>query len=359
VSTAAVRYDNGLTVGALTLYEAIALEQELASTSAFGLASMFNDGSWSMQGGLHVARRSAPVVAATPWHALFTSLRSEVSLSGGSTMQSGFMPTLHLIGNARVLFDHDRHGARIGAGVTRTFDGRFWQSAVLAEGSAWVRRGDAEFSLTSTPMQLGIGDIIGDTEAGVEWTHGRSVFGAALGLRVGESQRGTVGWGSFSVTWPVREDLWTSVSLGSYPADLLQGLPGGRYAAFTMRLPNGRLPSLRRRPPPIPPPPAPLALPITERLAIVIGTPLDSADLREIRVRAPGATTVELLADFVDWIPVPLIRQPDGDWRGYYRVPRGLHRLSLRIDGQESDVPTNIGRARDVFLGAVGLIMVR
>jgi hypothetical protein len=90
-----------------------------------------------------------------------------------------------------------------------------------------------------------------------------------------------------------------------------------------------------------------------------MGRSLDSLHLRRIRVWAPGAERVEMMADFVDWIPVPLIRQANGEWQGYYRVPPGAHRLNLLIDGKELDVPVNLVRVRDDFSGTVGLIIVR
>jgi hypothetical protein len=269
------------------------------------------------------------------------------------------MPTLEVQARTRVHFDHVARSTSLGAAIARTFDGRFWRTTVLGEASGWARTGTTLFTLQSTPMQLGIGDFLVDNEASAEWRRGTATVGFSLGLRVGEAQRGTVGWGGTTLTWQARDDLWMSVSLGSYPADLLQSLPGGRYAAVTFRLPNGRVPPLRRRPALPPAPPQPDPLPVTERLAMVIGLPLDSLHLREVRVWAPGVRTVELLADFVDWIPVPLIRQTNGEWRGYYRVSPGLHRVNLLLDGQELDVPVNLHRQVDEFGTAVGLILVR
>ena len=92
---------------------------------------------------------------------------------------------------------------------------------------------------------------------------------------------------------------------------------------------------------------------------LVVGHALDSLGLREVRVWAPGVEVVELMADFVDWIPVPLIRQPNGEWQGYYRVSEGLHRVNLRLDGIDIDVPTNLSVERDEILGAVGILIVR
>ena len=172
--------------------------------------------------------------------------------------------------------------------------------------------------------------------------------------------RGTTGWGGLTVTWPVLVDAWATVSLGSYPADLIQNLPSGRYAAFALRLPNGRLPAFRRPPlPPPPPPPRTPDVPVSFRLALVTGPSLDSTNIREVRMWAPGARVVELMADFVDWIPVPLIRQSNGEWRGYYRIAPGLHRVNIRLDGADLDVPMNWPTARDEFLGTVALVLVR
>jgi hypothetical protein len=90
-----------------------------------------------------------------------------------------------------------------------------------------------------------------------------------------------------------------------------------------------------------------------------VGPALDSTNIREVRAWAPGATVVEVMADFVDWIPVPLIRQANGEWRGYYRIPPGLHRVNLRLDGTDLDAPVNWQLADDEFLGKVALVLVR
>lgn len=356
---ATVRYENGLTLGALTMFDAVTVRRPRTTTSAWGLVSLFNDGRWSLQGALEGMRRSDSLLAPARWQGVFQSVHSEVSLGAASTAQSGYMPTLQLSTRGRLVFDHEGHGARTGGALFRTFDGQAWRTTVLGEATVWQRRGAGVVSLTGNAMQLAVGDFLGDLQADFQWSNGQTYLGTAAGVRLGESQRGTVAWTSVSVTWPLREDIWTSFSIGSYPADLIQNLPGGRFFSLTMRLPNGRLPPLRLPPPPPPPKPVMEPLPVTHRLALVIGYPLDSADLREIRVWAPGVQTVELVADFVDWVPVPLIKQPDGVWRGYYRVAPGLHRLNLRLDRSEFDVPTNLRAMPDDFLGRVGLVVVR
>jgi hypothetical protein len=362
VGFATVSYDNGQTFGALTLTETATLERLTGSLVANGLLSLFDDGKWSMQGFLAGSRFSHPLVPGGIAQRWFNDLRGELSLIAASTAQQGLMPTLQLTGQTRMHLASERHGARVGAALSRTFDGIGWRTTVMGELGAWRRlNSQVVASVTSTPMQLQFGDVLADNETTVSWTHGRMTWDASLGVRVGEAARETAGWGHITASWPLFQGLFATASVGTYPVDLIQGLPGGRYAAFAFRLPEGKLPPLWRRAPPpvVPPPPARPELPTSEPLALVIGPALDSLEVREIRVWAPGVRKVELLADFVDWVPVPLIRQPNGEWQGYYYVKAGLHRLNLRLDGEEIAIPRNLARERDDFAGEVGLIVVR
>ena len=355
-------YDNGQTFGALTLNETATLERASGTLLANGLVSLFDDGKWSMQGLLAGSRYSDPLVPRGFLGRWFSDLRGEVSFLTASTAQQGLMPTLQLTGQTRLHLSGENHGTRFGAAVSRTFDGIGWRTTVMGEAAGWWRMNPRTVvSLTSTPMQLQFGDLLSDNLATVTWTRGRTTYDASLGIRLGEAARETDGWGHVTASWPIFDEMFATVSVGTYPIDLIQGLPGGRYAAFAFRLPGGRLPGFFRRtvvPLPAPPPERP-ELPTTEPLALVIGPALDSLAVREIRVWAPGVSRVELLADFVDWIPVPLVRQPNGEWRGYYYVTAGLHRLNLRLDGRELAVPRNLARERDEFIGDVGLIVVR
>jgi hypothetical protein len=362
VGFATVSYDNGQTFGALTLNETAAIERPTGSVVANGLLSLFDDGKWSMQGLLAGSRYSDPLVPRGLVRRWFSDLRGEMSLLAASTAQQGLMPTLQLTSQTRIHLASEMYGARAGAALSRTFDGIGWRTTVMGELGFWRRLNSSTIaSVTATPMQLQFGDVLSDQEATMSWTRGRTTWDASLGIRIGEAARETAGWGHITASWPLFQGVFATVSVGTYPVDLIQGLPGGRYAAFAFRLPDGKLPLLWRRPPaPVaPPPPTRPELPTGEPLALVIGPALDSLEIREIRVWAPGVRKVELLADFVDWIPVPLIRQPNGEWQGYYNVRAGLHRLNLRLDGEEIAVPRNLARERDDFAGDVGLIVVR
>jgi hypothetical protein len=359
-SFAVVSYDRGPTAGALTLYDAIVVANERTSRAGFSLLTIFGDGRLSMQGGLEAARRSAAIPLIPQLARFVTAVRGEVSVDATSTIQTGYMPTAAMAGRARVRLERNDQGGHAEAGVSRAFDGRVWQTVLMGEARAWMRRGGLLASLRTTPMQLGVGDVLVDHEGLVEWFAGRSIVTASLGVRLGEAERGTRGWGAFSLGWPIFVDAYATASLGRYPADLIQNLPAGQYLSFGLRLPNGRMPTMRRPPlPPPPPPPRTPDLPITVRLALVTGPAFDSTNIREVKVWAPGARVVELMGDFVDWLPVPLIRQPNGEWRGYYHITPGLHRVNIRIDGTDIDAPVNWPVDKDEFLGSVALVLVR
>jgi hypothetical protein len=361
VGFAAVRYDNGLRLGALSLFESVALPRTTGNINASWLLSVFSDGRWSTQGSLVGSRQSAAIPVAPPFQKFFSTMRGEVVLDGGTSAQQGLMPTFQMLGTSRLRFETEQRRMNIGASVARTFDGTAWRTTVMGEGSGLVRHGASEYRLSFTPMQLAGGDVMGDWEGGVAFPWRRMAVESSLGVRLGEAQRGTVGWGAVTLVVPWRDDFIATVSIGSYPTDLLQGLPGGRYAAVNMRLPKGRLRWSRRKViiPPAPTRPGHPELAFTERLALVIGAPYDSAQLREVRVWAPGIAKVELVADFTQWVPVPLVRVGTGEWQGYYHVTPGAHRLNLLLNGTELDVPANLARVTDDFNGAVGMIVVR
>ena len=87
VGFAAVRYDNGLGLGALSLFESIAIPRETGDLNAAWLLSTFSDGRWSTQGSLVGSRRTAAIPVTGSFRRLFSNIRGEAVLDGGASAQ--------------------------------------------------------------------------------------------------------------------------------------------------------------------------------------------------------------------------------------------------------------------------------
>jgi hypothetical protein len=348
-----VSYDNGFAATALTLNETLGLDRTRSSTSANGVVSLFDDGRWSMQGSLAGASFTPPIDVPKSFSDYFKSFRGELNTAVNSTAQSGSQPTVQLLGEARAhLMDLER-GLWVGGGLAQTFDGEVWRTTMVGESGAWLRRGNALVTYSFRPMQLAYGDLLADTQGDLQWTHGAVTYNATLGLRIGQALRGHFGWVEMSTTFPVRKGLLATASAGTYPTDLLQALPGGRYASITMRVPTGHPPALS---PSLIGEPPELA---TGGTLLTIATADVTKQTRVLRIRTAGATRVEVMGDFTDWLPITLLRSPTGVWETTVALPPGLHRLNVRMDGGEWIVPTNVARVTDEFNGVVGVIVVQ
>jgi hypothetical protein len=210
-------------------------------------------------------------------------------------------------------------------------------------------------SLKTTPMQLGLGDLLVDTEGQAEWFTGRGIINSSLGIRLGEALRGNTAWGGLTVTWPVLVDAWaTELSYGPIHPE-----PSVWDTRVCVATSEGRPPAFRRPPPPRPPPP-----PRTPDFPSRSGWPWSPARARFHQY--PGDQGVGAgcagrgnHGGLRGLAAGPAIRQPNGEWQGYYRISPGLHRVNVRIDGAELDAPENWPREKDEFLGTVALVHVR
>lgn len=79
---------------------------------------------------------------------------------------------------------------------------------------------------------------------------------------------------------------------------------------------------------------------------------------RMLRVRAPGATRVEVMADFTGWEAVEL-PPADGAFGAEFVLTPGTHRLAVRLDGGEWLPAVNTPAVDDDFGGKVGLLVVQ
>jgi hypothetical protein len=66
-----------------------------------------------------------------------------------------------------------------------------------------------------------------------------------------------------------------------------------------------------------------------------------------------------MMADFTDWLAVPLEPTSADQWQLVLAVSPGVHRVNLRVDGAEWTVPPGLTAVKDEFGGAVGLLVVQ
>ena len=363
MSYSAAHYDDGRYTSALTLDQSLFITRERSSTLANGIVSLFDNGRWSMAGELSGIRYSKPISIpeitvpfATDYYIpFFHAMRGELSLTTMGSVQQGLMPTMHLLPQARMHFLDPQRGMWVGGGFARTFDGEEWRTTLLGDLGAWFRRGGTVVSASLHPQQLQNGDLMNDLTATVDKALGSVTVSASGGWRTGQAERVDLGWVSVGATFSINRRLLATASIGNYPADLLQRLPGAKFIALSLRLPSRSVFPRRDD----------AATASTQPVFAADGvilriTSTDSArTARVVRVRAPASERVEIMADFTDWLPVTLVRTPEGVWEVTLPVVRGSHRLNVRLDGGDWVVPTNVARVTDEFGGVVGLVLVR
>jgi len=148
-----------------------------------------------------------------------------------------------------------------------------------------------------------------------------------------------------SVTGWIAQRIALVGSAGTYPVDLTQGFPGGRFASVSIRFGSRRFTPSRE----------PRLVPLPRNVFA-----LRNADngLREIRIRVPAARSVEIMGDFTDWKAVRL-QSGDAEWWSI-RLPvtRGIHEVNMRVDGREWTVPSGLQKKSDEFGGSVGVLVV-
>ena len=363
MSYSAARYDDGRYTSALTFDQSVFITRDRSSTLADGVVSLFDDGRWSMAGQLGGARYSKPIripeigvpFASDYYIPFFRAMRGELTMEAFGSAQQGLMPTLHLLPQARLHFLDQMRGMWAGGGFARTFDGEEWRTTLLGDMGAWFRRGNTVITASARPQQLQNGDLMTDLGATIDRALGPVSLSAAAGWRTGQAARVDLGWVSVGATFAINRRLLATASFGNYPADLLQRLPGARFVSLSIRLPTRSAFPRRDDKMTGVVQPNPAADGVILRIA---NTDADKA-ARVVRVRAPASERVEIMADFTDWLPVALVRTPEGFWEITLPVIRGSHRLNVRLDGGDWVVPTNVARITDEFGGVVGLVLVR
>jgi hypothetical protein len=138
--------------------------------------------------------------------------------------------------------------------------------------------------------------------------------------------------------WVGETRAWT-VSLSKLPPDFVRGADASSWLAVGMRF--------------FEPSPARSRAERARPILLVTGT----GEQRMLHVRASGAHTVEIMADFTGWAPVTLTPGASGFERAF-ALSAGTHRVVVRVDGTSWRPATNTPAVDDDLGGRVGLLVV-
>ena len=248
-----------------------------------------------------------------------------VALGGGmgTTSHNGVsIPDARVTADAWSSYGSNRFGASLSSTQTRAV---FGESSILVDASRVTQR---YVDVSGTWRHEGDG-----------WS-----AGAAGGWRgTGTSLANARGWQGLDAAVWVSPRVAVTAAAGRSLEDLVRGVPAADYATLALRISaRPRVPLLGRR-----------GRESGPRLRV-----LDRADGgRGVEVVAPGASRLEIMADFTGWAPVSLERIGDR-WRFGGAVPSGPHRIAVRVDGGAWLAPANLPAVEDDLGGRVGLLTV-
>lgn len=338
-------YADGTNLSAFFAAPHLELRAPWRSVTLDGSFARFGDAEWSTQGqvrgSLFTPAFAGPMRAEFLGHAAGTAHQD-----GARSGELEGAARLHLLGSTS--------GGWIGGGAGRVFNGLTWSGEWAFEAGAWVGTPLGSASLTLTPR--GIGSDLRFTEAEVAARTVRGPLELTLfaGARHWSRPADVAGsfWGGASGVLWLGDHLAVTAAGGGYPDDFGQGLPRGRYLSAGVRIATGRnaaevRPDLRR-----------LTLPAPGQEVTSNFRMHGADDGVTLEVRAAAARTVELMGDFTGWMPVSLVPGLDGWWSVRLPVTAGVHRINVRINGGDWDVPSGMTTVRDEFGGSVGLIAV-
>jgi hypothetical protein len=344
-----IRYADALEVSALTFSPAVTLQSGANVFGASGTVSQPSLGSWSGQFSL----------AGSTFRPLRGPVAVELGANGvGSTTGDGAR-TGHVQAQGRAHLISTRAGMWAGTGLGSTWSGASWQTTRVGELGVWGQ-GDAVGALVSwSPIVANDSVRYTDLLVALRWRGRRLEVDGTLGQRSGAARATNVAdpsaWASVSASWRVSARTAIVASGGTYPLDLLQGFPSGRFASVGVRLTgpgSGASPEFAREPEEI------------ERDRLVRGVSAlrvrrVGAGRFELRLRASGASRMEITGDLTGWEPVPMRAEPDGWWVLALASEPGTYEITVRRDGGAWLVPPGSRVRRDEFGGQSGLLTLR
>lgn len=349
VGAVQVRFAGDPAFTSTTLTPAFAVRAPHFSLAANATFAQLGSTGWSTQG--------------TAQASVFTGVSSrgfllEAAGTGGGSSYPGGTSTAQTLGALRTHWLGSSRAMWVGAAMGRMNDGVEWRRILQGEVGVSLSGQRQRLRVIATPSitddTLQYTDVLAVLSTGAGALDVSLSLGARAGAQLpfaGGDQRV---WGGASLQLWLASSTAFLVGVGTYPVDVTQGFPAGRFVSFGLRLGERRsaaaqMQSLARRT---------IAV---ARAAGVRGFSWHAADdaTVAVRVRAPEARLVEVTGDFTNWRPLALTRGADGWW--WARVPRRgatVIELTVRVNGGAWIVPPGTESVRDEFGGVSGRAIV-
>lgn len=357
-----VWYADTLGASGISVSPSVRADWSRATLAATATASEMGSDGWSLQG----------AVAPSVFTPSVGPLTLEIAgVAGGSTHRDGTR-TGQILGTTRLHLMNRGQGLWVGGGLGRMWDGAAWRDVKVGEFGAWLERRATTVVATASPVAVDDTIHYTDFQGALRYVTGSWELGAEIGARSGATAiavNENRAWGSGSAMLWLTPTTAIVASGGSYPVDLTQGFPGGKFVSLGLRLASRNVRGSDRAPAQTASPLAAAASASERAIANaeeetralgVSGFEVTAAPdgERVIRVKAPSARTVEIASDFTQWKPLALTRGSDGWWSVTLPLAPGTYQINLRVDGGAWLVPPGLVAVSDEFGGNVGILAV-
>jgi hypothetical protein len=342
-----VDYEGFLGSAAVSLTPTVQYDAPTVSLGATGSLVVFESGNHILQ-----------ALAAASWRTpAIGSLRGEVSGVAGANKYEEASTFTHALARSRIHVTRTRAGGWVGAATGQSSFSGASGTPFQIEAGLWAALDRLALDLTATRTwfdEIEYADVVGSArlrELSV-------TFHGSIRARTWSANGGEGLYGEIRAEIPIWRRLVALVGGGRYPSDPARGVLAANYASVGLRVSavQGR-PRLSSQ----------IARTLTrssdEHATLVPGQArieVRSVDggAFTLRVRAPGAESVDLAGDFTDWNPVALTRVNGDVWEVQLPGAPGLYRVNVRLNQGDWMVPRGLRAAEDEFGGLVGILVI-
>ena len=344
----------GVTSRAVTLGPTLSIVPDpRAAFTLSGSATRFDNQQWSLGGGATTALRApfgrfaaltldgGASATRTSYHFSYYTASAIPALEAHIGPVTGYVGAHGALASTSVAQDAQTPGGLFGGNpitshatvsASRTMRGALFGANVRVPAS------DDESLIAGLREEHAMIDTVPtvDRSASLTLLKGRFMLAGTAGVRSEPGTRTTFGNGTLSIA--VSSALSLDLNAGSYPADRLVGIPGGRYVNLGISLRTGR--SLLRNQP------------------LPEGAPAVPVGYTRLALHADDASQVDVAGDFTNWKPLATYRAPNGVWYVDLRIPPGRYRYAFRVDGRDWRIPDGTAAVDDDLGGKSAWLVV-